>query len=72
MSNAYQVIGTNAGAPFTLKVHRGDGMALLAMDWRAGRPPKDFVGFAIECESPARASSRPSANRIQFDGPPSA
>lgn len=73
MSNAYQVIGTNAAAPFTLKVHRGDGMALLAMDWRAGKPPKDFVGFAIECKEPGAGKKFEAVkNRIQFDGPPSA
>jgi hypothetical protein len=31
MSTEFQVIGENSKAPFTLKVHRGDGMALLAM-----------------------------------------
>ena len=24
---------------------QGDGMTLLAMNWRRGRPPRDFVGF---------------------------
>ena len=30
----FQVTGSNANALFTLKVHRGDGMALVAMDWK--------------------------------------
>jgi hypothetical protein len=53
VSSDFQVSGGNAGAPFTLKIHRGEGMALLAMNWRGGkRPPDDFVGFAIEYREP--------------------
>ena len=37
MADEFQVAGANAKALFTLKVHRGDGMALLAMNWRTGR-----------------------------------
>jgi len=48
MSNGFQVSGNNSAAPFTLKVYRGEGMALLAMNWKQGRPPKDFVGFGID------------------------
>ena len=48
MSAKFQVNGKNAAALFSLKVHRGDGMALVAMNWKKGKPPKDFVGFAIE------------------------
>ena len=58
MSNAaFQVTGANSKAPFTLKVHRGDGMALLAMNWRNGKPPRNFVGFAIEFREPSTDSS---------------
>ena len=52
MSTEFQVVGVNSKAPFTLKIHRGDGMVLLAMNWRNGRPPRDFVGFAIEFREP--------------------
>jgi hypothetical protein len=52
MSGKFQVTGRNNVAPFTLKVHRGDGMALLAMNWRVGTPPDDFVGFAIQYKEP--------------------
>jgi hypothetical protein len=52
MKNSYQVTGTNTKAPFTLKIHRGEGMLLLAMNWRTGKPPRDFVGFAIEYKEP--------------------
>jgi hypothetical protein len=53
MASEFQVSGKNAAALFTLKVHRGDGMALLAMNWKKGKPPLDFVGFAIEYKEPA-------------------
>ena len=42
----HQVVGSNSAALFTLKIHRGEGAALLAMNWRNGEPPDDFVGFA--------------------------
>jgi len=41
----FQVSGTNKAALFTLKIHRGDGMALIAMDWKTAKPPLDFVGL---------------------------
>jgi hypothetical protein len=50
--SAFQVEGTNAKAPFTLKLHRGDGMTLIAMNWKTGQPPANFVGFAIEYQEP--------------------
>lgn len=37
MAGEFQVVGKNGAAPFSLKVHRGDGMALLAMNWRNGQ-----------------------------------
>ncbi len=48
MNSDFQVSGKNSAARFTLKLHRGDGMALVAMNWRRGRPPDNFGGFAIE------------------------
>lgn len=68
MSTAFQATGTNNAAPFTLKVHRGDGMALLAMNWRTGKPPRDFVGFAIEFSEPGSDKFWPIRNRIGFPG----
>ena len=64
----YQVSGTNASARFTLKIHRGDGMALLAMNWKNGEPPLDFVGFAIEYQEPNGDKFYPLKNRIYFKG----
>ena len=52
MLSDFQIIAKNAAAPFTLKLHRGDGMTLLAMNWKDGTPPRDFVGFAIEYKEP--------------------
>ena len=51
-SSDFQVTGKNTKALFTLKLHRGDGMCLLAMNWKTGKPPNDFVGFAIESRPP--------------------
>ncbi|MFU0497202.1 MULTISPECIES: hypothetical protein [Pseudomonas] len=36
MSEELQIVAGNANAPFTLKLYRGDGMTLLAMNWRDG------------------------------------
>ncbi len=72
MSNGYQVVGKNAAAPFTLKVHRGDGMALLAMNWRNAKPPRDFVGFGIESREPGAGKKFFAVNnRLKFTGQPS-
>lgn len=65
-----QVEGDNAKAPFTLRVHRGEGMALLAMNWRTGRPPDDFVGFAIEYRPTRRRTWQAVPNRIGFTPTP--
>ena len=52
MKGDFEVVGANDEAAFTLKIHRGEGMALLGMNWRGGRPPDDFVGFAIQYREP--------------------
>jgi hypothetical protein len=67
MSSFHQT-GANSKAPFTLKVHRGDGMALLAMNWKKGKPPRDFVGFAIEFREPDASKFWAIRNRIGFPG----
>ncbi len=64
----FQVRGTNAKALFTLKLHRGDGMCLIAMNWKVGKPPSDFVGFAIESKPPGGNAFFPLRNRLSFDG----
>jgi phosphatidylserine/phosphatidylglycerophosphate/cardiolipin synthase-like enzyme len=69
MSSAFEATGSNAAAPFTLKLHRGDGMTLIAMNWRAGPPPKDFVGFAIEYREPGGDRFYALKNRIAFATP---
>jgi hypothetical protein len=62
----FQVGGNNSNALFTLKLHRGDGMCLVAMNWKEGKPPEDFVGFAIESRPPGSNNFFPLNNRIAF------
>jgi len=66
MASEFQVIGTNAAALFTLKLHRGDGMVLIAMNWKKGKPPVDFVGFAIEYREPGGDRFFALKNRLTF------
>jgi hypothetical protein len=68
MSNDFQVVGSNAAALFTLKIHRGEGMALLGMNWKVGKPPKDFVGFVIEFAEPNSSKFFALVNRLNFPG----
>ena len=67
MKNSRSVVRIRA-APFTLKIHRGDGMALIAMNWKDEEPPQDFVGFAIEYKEPGGAEFFPLKNRLGFPG----
>jgi phosphatidylserine/phosphatidylglycerophosphate/cardiolipin synthase-like enzyme len=67
MAGGFQVSGSNTNAPFTLKVHRGEGMALLAMDWKNGTPPDEFVGFAIEYQEPGGDRFFSVKNRLSFE-----
>jgi hypothetical protein len=66
MSDAFQVTGTNDAALFTLKLHRGEGMVLIAMNWKKGKPPEDFVGFAIEYQEPGGHKFFALKNRLCF------
>jgi len=65
-NNEFQVIGTNNAALFTLKMLRGEGMTLLAMNWKKGQPPDDFVGFAIEYKEPGGDKFFVLKNRLSF------
>jgi phosphatidylserine/phosphatidylglycerophosphate/cardiolipin synthase-like enzyme len=69
MSSEFQVSGKNPAALFTLKLHRGDGMALVAMNWKDGEPPEDFVGFAIEHKEPRSDRFKSVRNRLAFPMP---
>ncbi|HEY8211616.1 MAG TPA: phospholipase D-like domain-containing protein, partial [Myxococcaceae bacterium] len=64
----FLVTGANVAAPFTLKLHRGDGMTLIAMNWKKPTPPRDFVGFAIEYQEPGGDRFFALANRLTFPG----
>jgi len=66
IASKFQVSGHNAAALFTLKLHRGDGMTLLAMNWKVGKPPQDFVGFAIEYKEPNGDRFYALKNRLGF------
>ena len=66
MTAEFEVLGDSATAPFTLKVRRGEGMVLLSMDWKGGRPPADFVGFSIECRPPDSNDFFALTNRLSF------
>jgi PLD-like domain len=65
-STGFEVSGDNDQALFTLKAHRGEGMVLLAMNWKVGQPPVDFVGFAIEYREPNATDFTPVRNRLNF------
>lgn len=62
----FQVSGNNANALFSLKLHRGEGMTLVAMNWKSGKPSNDFVGFAIEYKEPEGKKFFPLKNRLSF------
>lgn len=65
----FQIVGQNPNAPFTLKIHRSDGMALLGMNWKKPKPPRDFVGFALEYREPGGDRFWAVKNRINFANP---
>ncbi|KAK9417007.1 putative PLD phosphodiesterase domain-containing protein [Seiridium unicorne] len=62
----FVVQGSNDKALFTLVAYRGEGMCLLAMNWKQGTPPNDFVGFAIEYQEPGGTQFYSVSNRISF------
>ena len=66
MTHELQITGRNISALFTLKLHRGDGMTLVAMNWKEGQPPNDFVGFAIEYKAPNGNKFLVLKNRLCF------
>jgi phosphatidylserine/phosphatidylglycerophosphate/cardiolipin synthase-like enzyme len=43
-------------------------MVLVAMNWKDGTPPQDFVGFAIEYSEPGGDRVFPLKNRLSFPG----
>lgn len=54
-------------ADFKLKLHRGEGMVLIAMNWLNGTPPDNFVGFAIAFAEPGSPQFIPLLNRLSFE-----
>jgi hypothetical protein len=43
-------------------------MTLVGMNWKDGKPPQDFVGFAIEYKEPGGHKYFPLKNRLSFPG----
>jgi hypothetical protein len=66
MNSDFQIAGTNSDALFDLKIHRGDGMVLIAMNWKDDTPSDDFVGFAIEYKEPKGKKYFSLKNRLCF------
>ncbi|MBN2396011.1 MAG: phospholipase [Candidatus Atribacteria bacterium] len=62
----FEVYGNIPNTLFKLKVYRGEGMALLAMDWKEGKPSDDFVGFSIEYKEPGGKKFYAIPNRLSF------
>lgn len=54
----------------TLKLYRGEGMALLAFDLEPGLATRDFVGFAIEFKPPKAHDWYALGNRLRFENAP--
>jgi phosphatidylserine/phosphatidylglycerophosphate/cardiolipin synthase-like enzyme len=67
MTGSHRVEGDNASAEFDLVIHRGEGSALIAMNWRGGPPHDDFVGFAIEYREPGGNRFFAVKNRLDFE-----
>ena len=68
MADAFQSAGESGEAPFTLKLHRGEGMVLIAMNWKSGRPAANFVGFGIQYSEPGPVHWYDLKNRLGFPG----
>lgn len=68
MPLSFRIQGQNDKALFTLTIHRGEGMVLLAMDWKKGKPPLNFVGFGIEYKEPGGDQFFAVKNRFGFPG----
>lgn len=66
MAGEFEVSGRNTKALFTLKLHHGEGMVVLAMNWKKRQPPLDFVGFAIEYKEPQGQKFFAVKNRLAF------
>ncbi|MBB6270694.1 phosphatidylserine/phosphatidylglycerophosphate/cardiolipin synthase-like enzyme [Pedobacter cryoconitis] len=62
----FEVFGQNNAAPFSLKIFRGESMALLGMNWLNGPPPDNFAGFTIEYMEPGGTQFYAVNNRLSF------
>ena len=51
MPEEFEVTGNNPKALFTMKLHRGDGMTLIAMDWKKRNRRKTLSGLPSNTKS---------------------
>jgi hypothetical protein len=58
--------GNTQAAKFTMKLQYGDGMELVAMQWKEINPPSDIMGFGIEYRYPDNDRNHPFYNRLNF------
>ncbi len=63
------VRGDNLKLSSLLAIYRGEGMCLIAMNWKEGTPSNNFVGFAIEYQEPGGNQFFSVKNRIAFADP---
>src|SRR5262249_48703075 len=66
MAAEFEVTAKNDAALFSLKGYRGEGMSLLAMNWKSDQPPDNLVGFSIEFQPPGHNQFFALKNRINF------
>lgn len=63
----FEAAGMSPTALFDLKIFRGEGMALLGMNWKNDAPPpSNFVGFAISYSEPGNPNFHTLPNRLNF------
>src|SRR4029450_1608114 len=53
---------------YTARLQSGEEMTLIAMNWKKGKPPKEFVGFAIEYKEPRGDRFFALKNRLTLPG----
>jgi hypothetical protein len=68
MANEFESRESSGG--LTLKLYRGEGVALLAFDLDPAHATDDFVGFSAEVKYPGSNHFGALRNRLHFDLPP--
>jgi phosphatidylserine/phosphatidylglycerophosphate/cardiolipin synthase-like enzyme len=68
MASEFECKQSNDG--LTVKLYRGEGVALLAFDLEKEKATDDFVGFSVEVRYPGSSHWGALRNRLHFDDPP--